>query len=222
MPTHGRLHVEVFVEPMFQENGCLLRCEDRPECWVIDPGLPPQPDEILAAIRDRELTLTGILVTHCHPDHIAGVGPLHAAFAEAQIIAPRDERHMLNNAEANMSARFGFPVTIPEADRLVDPDDTLSLGDLEWKVLDVSGHSPGGLAYYCPEVGVVFAGDALFAGSIGRYDFPGSSRERLLKNIQERLLTLPDQTVLYSGHGPTTTIGHEREHNWVLRMELGG
>jgi glyoxylase-like metal-dependent hydrolase (beta-lactamase superfamily II) len=103
----------------------------------------------------------------------------------------------------------------------VSPGDTLSLADLQWQVLDVSGHSPGGVAYYCRAAGVVFAGDALFAGSIGRYDFPGSSRERLLKNIQEHLLTLPDKTVLYSGHGPTSTIGHEREHNWVLQMELG-
>jgi glyoxylase-like metal-dependent hydrolase (beta-lactamase superfamily II) len=129
---------------------------------------------------------------------------------------------MLTNAEANLSAQLGFPIEAPPADELVAPGDTLKLGALAWLALDVSGHSPGGLAYYCEEVSVVLTGDALFAGSIGRYDFPGSSRENLLENIQQNLLSLPTETVIYSGHGPATTIGHEREHNFTLRMELGG
>ncbi|HQL53327.1 MAG TPA: MBL fold metallo-hydrolase, partial [Phycisphaerae bacterium] len=90
------------------------------------------------------------------------------------------------------------------------------LGALTWQVLDVAGHSPGGLAFYCAAAGVVVTGDALFAGSIGRYDFPGSSGARLLANIRQHLLTLPPETVVYAGHGPATTIGDELETNPFL------
>jgi len=201
---------------MFQENGYLLSVEGEPEAWVIDPGLPPQPAKLSAAIRERNLQLRALLLTHCHVDHIAGVAALREEFPQAQICCPRDEQHMLGDADANMSAPFGYAITAPAADRLVAPGDELTLGRLSWRVLDVSGHSPGGLAYYCAPAGVVFTGDALFAGSIGRYDFPGSSGRRLLANIRRHLLTLPPETVVYSGHGPSTTIGEEAENNPFL------
>lgn len=220
MHKHGPLQLEVFVEPMFQENALLLWTADGPAAWLIDPGLPPQAEQMRAALQARQLTAEAILLTHCHADHIAGASELCASLDGVQLHAPRDEAHMLADPEANLSAPFGFNVTTPPAHRLLAPGDTLMLGTLAWQVRDVAGHSPGGLAFYCAEAGVVITGDALFAGSIGRYDFPGSSGARLLANIRQHLLTLPPETVVYAGHGPATTIGDELESNPFLAEDF--
>ena len=127
---------------------------------------------------------------------------------------------MLTDASANMSAALGFGIVASPPEKALSPGDRLDLAGLRWKALDVAGHSPAGLAYYCEQVGVVITGDALFAGSIGRYDFPGSSGPKLLANIRQHLLTLPDDTVVYSGHGPATTIGEERDSNPFLNEEV--
>lgn len=218
--THGSLNIEVFNDAMFQENGMVVWTAGSSACWIIDPGLPPQPEEMLAFLESRGLSAGAIVLTHCHADHIAGVGPLRGAMPGVTIVAPREERHMLSSATANLSAAMGLPITAPDADRCVRPGDREVLDGLEWRVLDVSGHSPGGVAYYCAAAGVVLAGDALFAGSIGRFDFPGSSGERLIRNIREHLLSLPDETVVYPGHGPATTIGRERRTNPYLSPEF--
>ena len=124
---------------------------------------------------------------------------------------------MLADANRNLSAPFGLAMTVrTRADTDLVAGMTLSLGRLTWQVLDTSGHSPGGISLHCPEGGVVFTGDALFAGSIGRADFPDSDGGRLIANIRENLLTLGDETIVYSGHGPITTIGNERKSNPFL------
>lgn len=220
MKSHGPLHINVFVEPMFQENAYLLWTDDGPDAWVIDPGLPPQNDDIRAALEKRKLVPRAVVLTHCHADHIAGVAGLLREFPQAELCVPRDEQPMLRDTAANLSAPFGLKIVIPSASRPVAPGEALKLGALKWRALDVAGHSPGGLAYYCRSAGVVFTGDALFAGSIGRYDFPGSSGERLLDNIRRHLLTLPVKTVVYSGHGPATTIEDERETNPYLQEDF--
>jgi hydroxyacylglutathione hydrolase len=211
MKTHGPLSLETFVEPMFQENAYLLWSNDGPDAWIVDPGFPPQPAQIAAAIRQRELTARAIVLTHCHVDHVAGVASLREEFPGVSVYAPQGEEHMLGDARANLSAQIGMQIVAPAADKLIAPGDPLTLGPLTWQALDVCGHSPGGRAYHCAAAGVVFTGDALFAGSIGRTDFPGSSMERLLDNIRQNLLTLPGETVVYSGHGPPTTVAAERD-----------
>jgi hydroxyacylglutathione hydrolase len=220
MFEHGPLRIEVFTEPTFAENGYLLWCDGRSDCWIIDPGLPPAPDEIAAAIRARDLVPAAIVLTHAHVDHIAGVESLRAALGAPPLWCPRGEAELLARPEQNLSIFTGVPVTVAPAQRLLDPAETLQLNDLIWNIRDVAGHSPGGLAYYCESVGVAISGDALFAESIGRYDFPHSARERLIRNIRDNLLKLPDATTIYSGHGPPATIGEIRAHNEVLRWEL--
>jgi glyoxylase-like metal-dependent hydrolase (beta-lactamase superfamily II) len=217
--THGVLHVAVAVDELFGENTLLLATDDATASWVVDPGLPPATDDIIAALDAERRRPAAIVITHGHGDHIAGIPVLRERFGPVPIWVPRAEAPLLTSAEANLSAAFGVGLVVPPANRLLDPGDVLQLGALEFTVLDVSGHSPGGVAFYCAAAGVVISGDALFAGSIGRTDFPGSDQARLLGNLRASLLTLPDETVVYPGHGPTTTIGQERRRNPYLMGE---
>lgn len=224
MHTHGALQITVFNDPGYMENGYLCWDERTRAAWMVDPGYPPQAEQFLAALQQYELTPAAILLTHGHLDHIAGVEALKAALPQVPLVVPQGEAHMLTDAQANLSLFLGAPIEAPAADRLLAPGETLELGQLRWEARDVRGHSPGGLAYYCAGAGagVVLVGDALFSSGIGRTDFPGSSYETLLANIRKNLMSLPDATVVYAGHGPPTTIGRERKTNPFLTgmMEL--
>ncbi len=183
----------------------------RDVCWVVDPGMWPQP--LLDHLRRASAKPSAILLTHGHCDHVAGVGELREHFPAARLLCPAGDAEMLADAQANLSAPFGLPMIAPEADELIEAGQMLLLGATEWQILDTSGHTPGGVSFYCAAENVVITGDALFAGGIGRIDIPGASCEKLLKNIRENLLALPDQTRVLPGHGPSTTIGHERQTN---------
>lgn len=220
MFEHGKLQLAVFVDPFYQENGYVVRCSGDSCCWIIDPGFSPACDQLVDHLRQTRLAPQAILLTHAHVDHIAGIRPLLANWEPIPIWCPKDEAELLSNPVANLSAFLGTPVTAPPADRLIQTGETLVLGDTGWQVLDVAGHSPGGLAFYCASERVLISGDAVFANSIGRYDFPHSSRSRLIANIHRNILTLPDDVSVYSGHGPEATIGEIKRHNAVLRDEL--
>jgi glyoxylase-like metal-dependent hydrolase (beta-lactamase superfamily II) len=209
------LNIRTLVSLPFEENTYVVWLPERSDCIVIDPGL--EPDLILDCLREEGLTVAAILNTHGHADHIAGNGALKKAFPEAPLIIGASETRLLSDAEANLSAPFGMAVTSPPADRTVVEGDRLEMAGLTLDVLDVPGHSPGHVVFVLRGVpDRVFGGDVLFRGSIGRYDFPGSDGALLLDGIRRKLFTLPPATVVYPGHGPVTTIGHERNTNPFL------
>ena len=183
-------------------------------CWIVDVGMWSKP--LVELLHERNLDPQRILLTHCHGDHIGGVEYVKGAFGGVRICCPATEKEMLKDPELNLSATFLMGIEAPDPDELLAPGEVLHMGPLAWEVLDTSGHTPGGLSFYCPEEGVVFCGDALFADSIGRTDIPRGDHERLIENIRRNLLSLPDETRVYPGHGPETTIGRERKSNPYL------
>jgi hydroxyacylglutathione hydrolase len=161
------------------------------------------------------LSISQIIVTHSHIDHVGAIAPLTDEFL-CPVLMHEDAEAMLRTAPQQammMGMRFG---KVPKVDRRIADDEMLEVGNLRLRSLYTPGHAPGHLAFYADEQAVVFSGDALFAGSVGRTDLPGGSMEVLMRSISERLLTLPDATRVLSGHGPETTISRERMTNPFL------
>ncbi|MBC7834856.1 MAG: MBL fold metallo-hydrolase [Phycisphaerales bacterium] len=183
----------------------------RAPCWVVDASFGPEP--MIRHIREAGLELKALVLTHCHVDHIAGVEAVLKAFPGAELVVHEAERGWLTDPELNLSAFTGFPVTTRPANRVVREEDVLELGGAKWRVLHVPGHSPGSMGLYSESEGVAISGDALFAGSIGRTDFPGCSFEQLERSIRNKLYALPDATRVLPGHGAETTIGREKRSN---------
>jgi hydroxyacylglutathione hydrolase len=206
------LKIHTIVSSPFNENTYVVSLPERTEALVIDPGL--EPDLILNLLSDEGLTPAAILNTHGHADHIGGNESLKQAFPSAPLIIGSNEAPLLTDARANLSAFFGLPIVSPAADRVVKEGDALELAGIRLEVLDVPGHSPGHVAFlYRSRPPLIFSGDVLFRGGIGRYDFPNSDGRLLFESIRTKLLTLPRETVIYPGHGPVTTVGHEKESN---------
>ena len=212
--------VKCFVEPSFAENCFVVSAKDeagRRAGWIIDPSFEPHLQRALGYLTANQIDLEKIILTHGHADHIAGVDAVRAAHPAAKLLIAREDEPMLADADLNLSAPFGLAIVMnTPADADLPAGGRLQLGSTEWTVLDTSGHSPGGRSLYCAQAGLAFTGDALFAGSIGRTNFPGSDPDRLIANIKNHLLTLPGPTLVYSGHGPATTIEKEQKSNpWL-------
>lgn len=198
----------------FQANAYLV-WESAPGAAVlVDAGA--EAERLLAEMNQRELTLEAILQTHAHGDHIAALPAVVAATGAPVYLHP-DAASMLASAEENLSAFAGLPVTAPVAFNAVEEGGGLRFLGREVRVYHTPGHAPGSVCFHFVADAIVFTGDALFAGSIGRTDFPGGSLETLLRGIHDKLLTLPDETRVCAGHLEPTTIGAERRANPYLR-----
>ena len=206
-----RLQIQTIVSMPFAENTYVAWQEGRADCVVIDPGT--EPDAVLAFLRDQGLTPAAILNTHGHLDHIAGNADLKAAYPDAPLLIGAGDESLLTDPDLNLSRSGGFDVVSPPADGLVREGDTVLFAGLTLDIREIPGHSPGHIVYVVRDAGVVFGGDVLFRGSIGRTDFPGGSFETLAAGIRDKLYTLPDETVVYPGHGPATKVGYERRTN---------
>lgn len=211
------LRIETVVSKMFGQNASLLWRPGSPDAVVVDPGLDVA--KILAAIAAHELTPIAILNTHGHSDHIAGNAALKKAFPDAPLLIGKGDAVMLSDPVLNLSAGYGVPLTSPAADRLLSEGDRLDFAGVPMLVREIPGHSPGHVVFILDGETpiVVIGGDVLFAGAVGRTDFPGGSMPQLLRGIREKLYTLPDDTVVYPGHGPDTTIGEEKATNPFVR-----
>jgi len=180
---------------------------------IIDPGADARL--ILKTVNDLGLTISLIVVTHLHFDHVGALAPVKERTGAEIAIHETEAKAGLGMLSRMLSSMMGGSFSQPpKPDRLLKDGDTIEVDGLRFTVLYTPGHSPGGISLYGH--GIVFSGDALFNYGIGRTDFPGCSYEQLMDSIQNKLMTLPDETIVYPGHGPSTTIGEERRGNPFL------
>jgi glyoxylase-like metal-dependent hydrolase (beta-lactamase superfamily II) len=217
----GEILLATIVSAPFEENSYVVSRRQRKDCLVIDPGL--EPDRIIDYIVEQSLEPAAILLTHGHADHIAGNEALKGRWPDCPLVIGRQDAPKLTDARLNLSAPFGLPLTSPPADRLLDDGDRFSAAGFDFDVWEIPGHSCGHIVFVLQDHApvYVFGGDVLFSGSIGRCDFPDGSLEQLARGIHEKLFSLPDDTVVFSGHGPATTIGEEKRSNPFVGRPAG-
>jgi glyoxylase-like metal-dependent hydrolase (beta-lactamase superfamily II) len=213
------IRIRCFVAPGFQENAYLVWRAGTEAAVAIDPGA--DPEAMLATLGAENLRLAAILLTHAHVDHVEGVPALARATAAPIWLHPDDRP--LYDAAGDQAAWFGLQIEpLPGIDHDLAHGQTLSVAGLEFEVRHVPGHSPGHVILYCAEAGAALVGDVIFFGSIGRTDLPGGNFTQLVKGIRAHVFSLPADTVLHTGHGPATDVGHERATNPFLVPHYGG
>jgi glyoxylase-like metal-dependent hydrolase (beta-lactamase superfamily II) len=214
-----RLKIVTVVSSPFEENTYIAHIEGGDGCLVIDPGL--EPGKIIELLAKQELTPQAILNTHGHSDHIGGNTVLKGRWPDCPLVIGAGDAAMLTDARRNLSADFGMPVVSPPADVTLEDGEFYTAAGVRLETRLIPGHTPGHVVYvyHDHDPPLVFVGDVIFAGSIGRADFPGGDLDTLLDGIRARLYSLPDETVLLSGHGPPTTVGREKKTNPFVRAD---
>ena len=219
------IHIQKFPLTAYQQNTRIVFCDETNEAVCIDPasGSP----ELLRFLRDRNLKLKAIALTHAHLDHVGGTAALHQEYPEAEILLHKDDEAMyyslpsqplMLGIPAVHLKELGFDFDVPpQITRNWDDGDKFDVGHLSFTVLHCPGHTRGHVVLAETNHRRVFVGDCLFAGSIGRTDLPGGNHEQLIHSLKTKVLKLDDDFIVYSGHGPETTIGRERATNPFLR-----
>lgn len=211
------IEIQQFTFNPFQENTYLL-INEKKECIIIDPGCYFQEErqELTNFIRDNGLQVTRLLNTHCHLDHIVG----NKLVADTYGVRPElhEKEQVVLDRSPQAGAMYNVPFEpSPMPSRYLEEGEKILFGDNELEVIFTPGHSPGSVSFYCAAQQLLIAGDVLFYQSIGRTDLPGGNHLTLLNSIREKLFVLPDDTRVYPGHGPATSIGFEKQHNPFLQ-----
>lgn len=216
--------VETFPLTPFQQNTRIVACERTHRAICIDPG--ESSDDLVAYLNDNDLELQAITLTHGHLDHVGGTTALSKAFPEAEIILHKDDEDLYYGLpqqplhmgiQPHQMAALGFDYEDPpKLTRNWQDGEKYELGELRFSVRHCPGHTRGHVVLAEEALGHVFVGDCLFLGSVGRTDLPGGDHEQLIDSIKRNILSLDDDSVVYSGHGPETTVGHERTTNPFL------
>ena len=194
-------------------TNCYLLCNmDIKECVLIDPA--DSQDEISRMIDESGCSLKGILLTHGHFDHIMAADAIRDKYG-VKVYASCDEKNTLEQPHMNLGEAYGLKLSV-KADVWHKHGEILKLAGFDIEALHTPGHTEGGSCYYIREIGVLFSGDTLFCGSVGRTDFPGGSMSEIVRSIKEKVMVLPDDTKVYPGHGEGTSVGYERENNPFL------
>ena len=194
-------------------TNCYLLCNmDIKECVLIDPA--DSQDEISRMIDESGCSLKGILLTHGHFDHIMAADAVRDKYG-VKVYASCDEKNTLEQPHINLGEAYGLKLSV-KADVWHKDGEILKLAGFDIEALHTPGHTEGGSCYYIREIGVLFSGDTLFCGSVGRTDFPGGSMSEIVRSIKEKVMVLPDDTKVYPGHGEGTSVGYERENNPFL------
>ncbi|MDL2280244.1 MBL fold metallo-hydrolase [Selenomonadales bacterium OttesenSCG-928-I06] len=199
------------VEIGFYSTNCyILYCAETLKAAIIDPA--GQEKGLLELIEEKNLDVKYIINTHGHVDHIGANGAIKQA-KDALILIHEEDAPMLTSYDKNLSIFVGKGVLGGVADKLINDGDIIEFGNVKLNVIHTPGHTKGGICLYNEKEKTLFSGDTLFAESIGRTDFPGGSYKTIIKSIKEKLFILPDETVVYPGHGEMTTIKHEKQYN---------
>ncbi len=216
-PTHGDMTVQVFTGGPFMQNGYLVTCVGTGKAILVDPGAAV--GDMLAAAERAGVTIETIVLTHAHIDHVDGLARAKRETGAPVLLHPDD--NALYTGAPRQAEMFGMQMEpLPPVDGTLNAGDTVRFGDCTLRVRHTPGHAPGHVILVGD--GVALVGDVVFQGSIGRTDLPGGDYQQLMRSIRDEILTLPDETTLHTGHGPDTTVGHERVSNPFLVPDLGG
>ena len=214
------MRIQSFAGGLFGENSYLVVCSETGAAVVVDPGAGAA--DVVRAVERHGAALEAILLTHAHIDHVEGLPQVRAAAPDAPIVL-HDADRPLYDGMAQQAAAFGLAAPrLPPVDRSWDHGDTFSFGRCSFDVRHAPGHAPGHVILVSEADGVALVGDVIFQGSIGRTDLPGGDLRDLMRSIREQVLTLPDETRLFTGHGPSTSVGNERRGNPFLIPHYGG